>query len=140
MQRTALAQQNLDRARQNLFRYETPYGVLRVSEPMETWQRVSFEVQAAFREFGEYSPSNPPPWRLVSEYIERESPHSRTVSALLDRFDMPSDSSRTGRFEQTSRLRDPDDDATDTMGEETDDSIGMGEAETWFREQQEETP
>ena len=43
-----------------------------------------------------------------------------------------------GSFEPTSRLRDEDDDASDAMGEDTDDQIGMGKAEVWFREKIEE--
>jgi hypothetical protein len=46
---------------------------------------------------------------------------------------MPGDSVRTGSFEGTTQLRDEDDEGDD-LGAQSDDELGMGEAESWFRE------
>jgi hypothetical protein len=55
------------------------------------------------------------------------------VAVVLHHFGMAADSVETGSFEATSQLR-SDDDEGDDLGAQSDDELGMGEAETWFRE------
>jgi hypothetical protein len=74
----------------------------------------------------EFCIDNPPPWNRIRETIEQCNLDPNMAGFLLECFGLDTESS--------SRLRDTDDDATDTLGEDTDDSIGMGEAEAWFRE------
>jgi hypothetical protein len=82
----------------------------------------------------DFSASNPPTWRRLRDLIEHHDFTPQAVAGVMMSFGMSPDSTITGRFEGTSQLRTDDDETDDTMGEETDDCIGMGEAETWFRE------
>jgi hypothetical protein len=79
----------------------------------------------------EFCIDNPPPWNRIRETIEQCNLDPNMAAFVLACFGLDAESS--------SRLRDPDDDATDTLGEDTDDSIGVGEAEAWFRENREES-
>jgi hypothetical protein len=94
------------------------------------------EAQHALRE---YSVENPPPWRVLRELIEARDLAPVVVRLILSRFGMPDDTTMTGRFEPSTQLREEhtDEELADTMGSDTDDGIGMGEAELWFREQRE---
>jgi hypothetical protein len=94
------------------------------------------EAQHALRE---YSVENPPPWRVLRELIEARDLAPVVVRLILSQFEMPDDTTMTGRFEPSTQLREEhtDEELADTMGSDTDDGISMGEAELWFREQRE---
>ena len=80
--------------------------------------------------FIEFSVENPPPYSRIKDLIDIGKLDPLGTARVLRFYQMPEDSTMTGQIEGTSALRDP----TDTMGEDSDDHLGMGEAESWFRE------
>jgi len=75
-----------------------------------------------------------PTWRELRDLAEEGAPPG-VIAAICNYFDLPVDSTLTGAFETAAPLREEYDE--EELGVDTDGDLGMGEAETWFREHQE---
>ena len=87
----------------------------------------TLERAELFRDLNSRSLDNPPTWMELRRMAELDA-HPHALVFLAHKFGIDISSG----FEPTAQLR--ADDEGDDLGAETDAMLGMGEAESWFRE------
>lgn len=102
-----------------------------------------FELERVGISFGTYSEENPPSYERLRELIQDSGLSRDAILVLMVHCNMPHDSTLTGNYEPSTPLRDGstvEEYEGEDLGVESDSLLGMGEAESWFREHREETP